>query len=469
MNVFPASNLPVQTQTWGREVEKRINNLDTAFRAAEVNNVTRDSQLISNYRRLDAAFTQLQATTVAANEAQDNSIEALNKSVEALNGLGSLDEATSTYKINANNVTLGTLNAGLVNVTNINASNITTGSLSADRISGGVIDASDISGVNISGVNITGSTITGGSLNTAASGTRVRASGTNIEFYSSAYAGGGSRVGYIQGDDLGSPGLYMISDQGSIGIDAVSITLSGDTTVTGEMDVNGSLTVGGAFSPGSINTGAIDATSLDVTGGIGSGSLSTGNISGTSMTINGGTANLQSGATVNGGLTVGSGNSSLNGGMSTTSITASGDLNLTGRILGSTGTFNATTTSAANLFVASNGNFARSTSSRRYKSDIQSIDYGMAALNLEPRTWVDKAEYEANNNSPDGLERIPGFIAEELHELGLTELVQYNEDGQPDAVYYDRMLVAVIPVIKQQQATIEALEARLAALESKVE
>ena len=469
MNVFPASNLPVQTQTWGREVEKRINNLDTAFRAAEVNNVTRDSQLISNYRRLDAAFTQLQATTVAANEAQDNSIEALNKSVEALNGLGSLDEATSTYKINANNVTLGTLNANLVNVTNLNASNITTGSLSADRIAGGVIDASDISGVNISGVNITGSTITGGSLNTAASGTRVKASGTNIEFYSSAYAGGGSRVGYIQGDDLGSPGLYLISDQGSIGIDAVSITLSGDATVTGEMDVNGSLTVGGAFSPGSINTGAIDATSLDVTGGIGSASLSTGNISGTSMTINGGTANLQSGAVVNGGLTVSSGGFSAGSG-SFSSISNSGTYSGNGFP-----TVGANTVSGAsfpaNTFVSSAGNLARKTdaSERRLKENINELEFDTEAfININPVTFNYKRE--AVSDDDQAARKNIGFILDDFEDAGLDEFLVFQADGDDfKQLRYDLMAIYLHKVVQEQGAQIKALEARLAALESKVE
>lgn len=132
----------------------------------------------------------------------------------------------------------------------------------------------------------------------------------------------------------------------------------------------------------------------------------------------------------------------------------------------SIGTYNATVSSAANLFISSNGNVARSTSSLRYKTDVQDLDLGMMALELQPRTWIDKREYEENGNSAEGLTRFPGFIAEELHDLGFNSLVIYNEQGQPEAISYDRMTVAIIPVLKQQQTLIEQLTARIEALES---
>ena len=418
MTIFPKNNLPTASLNWGREVEKAVNNLESSFKTAEVNNVTRDAQLQSSYKRLDAALTELKATTtaadnalsaaiaaqttansanttaIAANTAATNAntaaIEAQQDALEALQALGSLDEATSTYKINAANVTVGTL--------------------SGNRISGGEI--------------------IGTTLKTAASNARIEMGLNDMLFYddNGDYSGkidaeGGGRGSTLNIDHQGISGLYIY---------------------------NGGLEVY-ANGPFSINTQQ---------------TISYGQLRAESGLV------VSSGANISGGLTVGQITSSGSSTFTNTShadITASGDLTLTGRILGSTGTYNATTTSTANLFVASNGNFARSTSSRRYKADIQDIDYGMTALQLQPRTWVDKTEYEENGQSTEGLDRIPGFIAEELHDLGLTELVQYNEEGQPDAVYYDRMLVAVIPVIKQQQATIEALEARLAALEDRVQ
>lgn len=154
---FPANNLPTASRTWAREVEKKVTNLESSFRSAEVNNVTRDSQLsvtantalsvanVAQQAAEDAASAAAQAQSAAAlaqsaadtanavastaNNAAAQAQAAADTANAAIAGLGSLDEATSTYKINASNITVGAINADL----------ITTGSLSADRISGGTI------------------------------------------------------------------------------------------------------------------------------------------------------------------------------------------------------------------------------------------------------------------------------------------------------------------------------------------
>lgn len=154
---FPANNLPTASRNWGREVEKKVTNLESSFRSAEVNNVTRDSQLSVTANAALSAATQAQSAAAQAQSAADDAADAAalaqsaadtansvattanNAAAQAqaaadtanaaIAGLGSLDEATSTYKINASNVTVGTLNADL----------ITAGTLSADRIGGGVI------------------------------------------------------------------------------------------------------------------------------------------------------------------------------------------------------------------------------------------------------------------------------------------------------------------------------------------
>jgi hypothetical protein len=58
------------------------------------------------------------------------------------------------------------------------------------------------------------------------------------------------------------------------------------------------------------------------------------------------------------------------------------------------------------------------------------------------------------------------LIAEEVHDAGLTEFVAYNDDNEPDALAYGNMVSLCIKAIQEQQATITALEARIAALES---
>ena len=58
-----------------------------------------------------------------------------------------------------------------------------------------------------------------------------------------------------------------------------------------------------------------------------------------------------------------------------------------------------------------------------------------------------------------------GLIAEEVHDVGLTEFVQYNEEGEPDALAYSNMVSLCIKAIQEQQTLIESLTARIAALE----
>jgi hypothetical protein len=121
--------------------------------------------------------------------------------------------------------------------------------------------------------------------------------------------------------------------------------------------------------------------------------------------------------------------------------------------------YNSTTASAANMYVASNGDLYRSTSSARYKRNIQDMSYGVAdVMNLRSVT------FEQNNEYPS--KTYAGFIAEEVHDAGLVEFVEYNEAGQPDAVHYGNMVSLLTKAIQDQQATIASLTARIEQLEA---
>ena len=126
----------------------------------------------------------------------------------------------------------------------------------------------------------------------------------------------------------------------------------------------------------------------------------------------------------------------------------------------SIGVYNNTTASAANIHVSSAGGlFFRSTSSIKYKTDVQDAKHGLAeVMQLRPVTYKGKT---------DGDTVFGGLIAEEVHEAGLTEFVQYAEDGSPDSLAYGNMVSVLIKAIQEQQAIITALTARLTALESK--
>jgi len=116
-----------------------------------------------------------------------------------------------------------------------------------------------------------------------------------------------------------------------------------------------------------------------------------------------------------------------------------------------------TTSDAANINIrASDGLVRRSTSSRRYKNTITDATHGLTELlNLRPVT------YKGNN---DGDRLFGGLIAEEVHEAGLTEFVQYNSDDEPDALAYGHMVSLCIKAIQEQQEQIEELKAEIATL-----
>jgi hypothetical protein len=129
--------------------------------------------------------------------------------------------------------------------------------------------------------------------------------------------------------------------------------------------------------------------------------------------------------------------------------------------LSAIGIFNNTTASGANVHISSGGGgqLFRSTSSIKYKTDVQDATHGLTdVLKLRPVT------YKGIN---DGDTVFGGLIAEEVHEAGLSEFVQYAEDGSPDALAYANMVSLCIKAIQEQQAIITDLKSRIEALEAK--
>ena len=133
------------------------------------------------------------------------------------------------------------------------------------------------------------------------------------------------------------------------------------------------------------------------------------------------------------------------------SIDPSGDLRV-GRV------YSNTTSGGANVRVQSDGLMQRDTSSRRYKNSIADATHGLTDLNkLRPVT------YKGNN---DGDTIFGGLIAEEVHDAGLTEFVDYDSDNKPDALKYGNMVSLCIKAIQELSAKVETLETKVAALEA---
>lgn len=123
-------------------------------------------------------------------------------------------------------------------------------------------------------------------------------------------------------------------------------------------------------------------------------------------------------------------------------------------------------------------------STERVKRDVRDLDVDESAvLRLRPRSWLPgptrrqcppwmherHADGECHSGEvvepPEDARREVGFVAEELDELGLGDFVEYDEDGRPSSIRYDRVSAALIPVVQQQQDQIDELSRRLDAVE----
>lgn len=132
-----------------------------------------------------------------------------------------------------------------------------------------------------------------------------------------------------------------------------------------------------------------------------------------------------------------------------------------GRIV-SPATYALTTGNGPNMYVHSNGLFYRSTSSARYKKNIQDYGSGLDTLmQLRPVSFEQK-------DKDDGT-RYAGFIAEEVDALGLKEFVNYDDNGRPDALQYGHMTALLTKAVQEMKAENDALREEVAGLKAQVE
>ena len=160
-----------------------------------------------------------------------------------------------------------------------------------------------------------------------------------------------------------------------------------------------------------------------------------------------------------------------------------------------TGVYDHTTSGGANVNVVSGGQIRRSTSSIKYKTQVETLEdsYADALLDCRPVWYRSTCVGDNANHSHWGL------IAEEVAEIdprlvhwSTTNInyvdevdengdVVYEEDGttprkvrvktedekaHPEGVAYERFVPHLLNLIKRQQAAIKTLETKVAALEA---
>ena len=132
-------------------------------------------------------------------------------------------------------------------------------------------------------------------------------------------------------------------------------------------------------------------------------------------------------------------------------------------------TYNQTTSAGANVCVAPDGALIRSSSARKYKTDIQDASnaYGEKLIEFAPKKWIDKAEKKRYEEDPENNKK-PGYyyglIADDLDAAGLDMLVNYGAEGEVEGINYDRLAVALLPVIKSLKDQVASLKKQLKAL-----
>lgn len=106
------------------------------------------------------------------------------------------------------------------------------------------------------------------------------------------------------------------------------------------------------------------------------------------------------------------------------------------------------------------GEIGYDNSSRRYKTNIQTLkDDWSKILRARPVRY----------NRPDSPNHWEyGYVAEEIDSIGLTNLVGYDEQGIPDDVKYDRMVLYLTELVNAQQQNIDVLLKQNALLEKRV-
>jgi hypothetical protein len=141
----------------------------------------------------------------------------------------------------------------------------------------------------------------------------------------------------------------------------------------------------------------------------------------------------------------------------------------------SAGIYNFTTSNAANVYIFSSGELRRSTSSGKYKTNVETLEdtYSDALLSCRP-VWYRST---CDKDNPDW--GWWGFIAEEVAEIDprlvhwKTSEVTYDQNGsavetpcdpEPEGVAYDRFVPHLLNLIKRQGEAIAELQAEVAAL-----
>lgn len=154
------------------------------------------------------------------------------------------------------------------------------------------------------------------------------------------------------------------------------------------------------------------------------------------------------------GGTVAMGTVNASGDVTATNVAATGQGTFPAGV-NSVGVYNALLPSSYRVqYIMNTGDMGYVPSSRRFKQDIATApDVKSAMLAMRVVTFrYDAAVQEQGEDA--AIEW--GVIAEEIHGLGIYWAVDYDENGLPFGIKYERLVLACIPVIQDHEDRLNA-------------
>lgn len=142
-------------------------------------------------------------------------------------------------------------------------------------------------------------------------------------------------------------------------------------------------------------------------------------------------------------------------------LTVAGQATVNGPIFSPHALANPVVTGYFALYVNSDARIGRTVSARRYKQDIAAWTpdvQGIFALQLVTYRLKSEVALKGDDASLEW-----GLVAEELIELGLDWLV-LRIDGKVEGIAYERLALALLPAIQDQERRLLALEEQVVQL-----
>ena len=355
------------------------------------------------------------------NTASDNAISRWDGTSWVSTALGN----NALVSIGASKITAGTIDASVITVSNLNAGNISTGTLAAARIATGSLDASKITAGTITASQIATGTITATQI---AGGTITATQISSSYVYAGTIAAGNISAGTL------SASVALTATSGTIGSFNISSTYLGNLA---GYYWNAS---SGAFSTNNIYIQASSgATGISMQNGANIG-MGGGN-------INCGAGNVTSTGTGQFGV------ATITTSLGCAASAFSGAMTYAGIATGS---------GTPMVCVVSGSRVAQTTSSERFKQDINYISstgWLDKVLAMKPITYKTSEDF---TTAGEPNETQIGFLAEDIYDIGggLETAVILDPLGDPFSLSYDRFTIFLMLAIKELKTEIDELKGK---------